>query len=198
MVKKMLFFPLLVMLFLSNLEGGESASVTPKHPLAIIETNYGPVEVVLFPETAPKATENFIRLAEAGSYNNCSFHRVIPNFMIQGGDFTNGNGTGGRSIWGREFEDEFSNTLLFDKPGKLAMANRGKNTNGSQFFITTATTAHLNQKHTIFGQVVKGFENLKKIEALGTPSGRISRTLRGQEVEMPLIKSIRIVPSKEL
>lgn len=93
--------------------------------------------------------------------------------MIQGGDFTKKNGTGGHSIWHKHFEDEFSDDLLFDAPGKLAMANAGPNTNGSQFFITTASTPWLQNKHTLFGTLVSGFETMESIEALGSASGAI-------------------------
>jgi peptidylprolyl isomerase len=95
------------------------------------------------------------------------FHRIIKNFMIQGGDPT-GTGAGGESLWGKMFGDEFSPNAKFDKPGLLAMANRGPGTNGSQFFITTAATPWLNARHTIFGEVTKGYEIVKKMEAAPT------------------------------
>lgn len=120
--------------------------------MVILETNQGNIELELFPETAPKTCENFIGLVEKGYYDGIIFHRVIENFMIQGGDPT-GTGRGGESIWGRPFEDEVSPDVKFDRAGLLAMANAGPNTNGSQFFITTAATSWLNMKHTIFGQV---------------------------------------------
>lgn len=142
-----------------------------KKPVIKIETNVGSFEVTLFPDVAPKTCENFIKLAEMGKYNGIAFHRIIPNFMIQGGDYENQNGTGGKSIWGKEFEDECTNTVKFDKAGYLAMANRGPNTNGSQFFVTTAATSWLNMKHTIFGQVTQGYEVVKKIEGMGSQSG---------------------------
>lgn len=132
-------------------------------PTAVIETNLGTIEIQLLSETAPKAVENFTKLAEKKYYEGTIFHRVIKDFMIQGGD-PDGNGTGGESIWGHEFEDEFDVDVNFDKPGILAMANRGPSTNGSQFFITTAATPWLNQKHTIFGEVVKGYDVVQKIE----------------------------------
>jgi peptidylprolyl isomerase len=133
-----------------------------------IETTLGSFDVTLFPDKAPKACENFLTLAQKGYYNGTTFHRVIKGFMIQGGD-PSGNGTGGQSMWGKNFEDEFSPSLKFDKPGLLAMANRGPNTNGSQFFITTAATPWLNQKHTIFGEVSSGYDIIQKIEK--TPTG---------------------------
>lgn len=194
MIKKTLLFFLLAISFLLNLEAREENDFSEfKHPLAIFETNYGSFEIILFPEVAPKAVENFILLSEAGFYNHSPFHRIIPNFMIQGGDFTHSDGTGGQSIWGTDFEDEFSDTLLCDMPGRVAMANKGKNTNGSQFFITTRATPWLDKKHSIFGQVVKGFKIVQKIESLGSPSGAISQPWFGEKVEQPIITNIQII-----
>lgn len=150
----------------------------PENPVMVMETNYGTIEFLLYPHIAPKASENFIRLAEKGSYNNAPFHRIIPEFVIQGGDFTKGNGTGGKSIWGKDFADEFSDEVQFDTPGKLAMANAGPNTNGSQFFITTAPTPWFNKKHTLFGVVIAGWETVQALEALGSNSGA-PRTYEG-------------------
>lgn len=132
-------------------------------PVAVIETNQGTIEVRLFPQVAPKAVENFIGLAQKGYYNGIIFHRVIPNFMIQGGDPT-GTGRGGESIFGRPFSDEIDPKVTFDRPFLLGMANAGPRTNGSQFFITTIPTPWLNGKHTIFGEVIKGQDVVKKIE----------------------------------
>lgn len=139
-------------------------------PIVQIETNQGTIEVALRPDIAPKASENFLTHAQNGYYNGVIFHRVIPDFMIQGGD-PDGTGRGGKSIWGAPFEDEFSATAKFDKPGILAMANAGPKTNGSQFFITTAATPWLNNKHTIFGEVVKGYDVVQKIEKVKTLPG---------------------------
>lgn len=122
---------------------------------AVIKTNMGTVKIKLFPEQAPMTVENFVGLAKKGYYNGIIFHRIIDNFMIQGGDPT-GTGRGGESLWGKKFKDEFSPSLVFDKEGILAMANAGPGTNGSQFFITLAPTPWLNNHHTIFGQVVEG------------------------------------------
>ena len=119
---------------------------------ATIKTNKGNIVIELFPASAPKTVNNFVFLANEGYYNGIIFHRVIPNFMIQGGDPT-GTGTSGP---GYKFEDEIDPAFVFDKPGILAMANAGPNTNGSQFFITTVPTPFLNGNHTIFGKVVKG------------------------------------------
>lgn len=107
---------------------------------AIIHTTYGDIHVKLFPSAAPKAIENFVRLSRTNYYNNCIFHRVIRKFMIQTGDAEFGDGTGGKSIWGKEFEDEFSDVLKHDKPYTVSMANAGPGTNASQFFITTERT----------------------------------------------------------
>jgi peptidylprolyl isomerase len=135
----------------------------------VLETNLGNIELQLMPEVAPKASENFSKLVEKGYYNGVIFHRVIKNFMIQGGDPT-GTGRGGESIWGKPFEDECSPATTFDAPGILAMANAGPGTNGSQFFITTAKTPWLNMRHTIFGKVVSGYDVVQKIENAATDS----------------------------
>ena len=136
----------------------------------VFETSQGEMEFALFDEASPKACENFRGLIKRGYYNGVIFHRVIPNFMVQGGDPT-GTGRGGESVWGRPFEDEFTADLKFTKTGILAMANAGPNTNGSQFFITTAPTPWLNGKHTIFGEVVRGGDVLRKIETIQTGPG---------------------------
>ncbi len=137
--------------------------------VVILQTNQGIIEIELMPQVAPKACENFTKLVEKGYYDGLIFHRVIKNFMIQGGDPT-GTGTGGESIWGGPFEDEVRPDVKFDKPGLLAMANSGPNTNGSQFFITTAKTPWLNMHHTIFGEVSLGYELVQKIENTSTDS----------------------------
>ncbi|MFC1631238.1 peptidylprolyl isomerase [Candidatus Omnitrophota bacterium] len=134
-----------------------------KGKVVILETNQGKIELKLMPEVAPQACENFTKLAEQGYYDGIIFHRVIKKFMIQGGDPT-GTGRGGASVWGEPFGDEVSPEAVFDKTGLLAMANSGPNTNGSQFFITTAKTPWLNNKHTIFGQVVSGYDVVERIE----------------------------------
>ncbi|KAH7023052.1 hypothetical protein EDB80DRAFT_28541 [Ilyonectria destructans] len=133
---------------------------------AVIHTSYGDVHIRLFPDAAPKTVENFVTHSKNGYYNNTIFHRVIRKFMIQGGDPL-GDGTGGESIWGREFEDEFS-SLKHDKPFTVSMANAGPNTNASQFFITTEKTPWLDGKHTIFGRATQGFDVIHKIEAART------------------------------
>jgi cyclophilin family peptidyl-prolyl cis-trans isomerase len=123
--------------------------------VAVIETNKGTFELELFAKHAPKTVENFATLAAKGYYNGLIFHRVIKDFMIQGGDPT-GTGSGGESIYGKTFPDEIVRTLHHDEPGILSMANAGPNTNGSQFFITTVETPWLDGRHTIFGKVISG------------------------------------------
>ncbi|RXJ86793.1 peptidylprolyl isomerase [Arcobacter sp. CECT 8985] len=137
------------------------------NPIAILKTSKGDIQIQLRKDLAPKAVENFVTHAENGYYNGTIFHRIIKNFMIQGGDPT-GTGRGGESIWKKPFKDEFAPNAVFDKPGILAMANRGPNTNGSQFFITTAPTYWLNGKHTIFGYVKKGMDVVRKLEDVPT------------------------------
>ena len=140
-------------------------------PIIVMETTQGTIEIKLMPEIAPKATENMVLLSQKGYYNGTSFHRIIPNFMIQGGDPT-GTGRGGSSVWNKPFNDEFSDKITFYRPGLLAMANSGPNTNGSQFFITTVKAPWLNNKHTIFGEVISGYDVVKKIESFGTADGK--------------------------
>ncbi|KAK1240295.1 hypothetical protein MKX08_007737 [Trichoderma sp. CBMAI-0020] len=134
---------------------------------ARIETNLGNLTIELQTETAPKAVWNFIRLAQTGYYRGVAFHRNIPNFMIQGGDPT-GTGKGGQSIWGKNFNDEFDGPLTHNARGIVSMANKGKNTNSSQFFITYKPTPHLDRKHTIFGRVESGLDTLSKMEDVPT------------------------------
>ena len=133
----------------------------------VMETTQGIIELKLMSTVAPKACENFMKLAEKKYYDGIIFHRVIKEFMLQGGDPT-GTGAGGESIWGKPFQDECVSSVTFDKPGILAMANSGPNTNGSQFFITTVETPWLNQNHTIFGEVTKGMDVVSKIENIET------------------------------
>ncbi|KAI4386111.1 hypothetical protein MLD38_004072 [Melastoma candidum] len=129
----------------------------------IFHTTMGDIHMKLYPEECPKTVENFTTHCKNGYYDNLIFHRVIKGFMIQTGDPL-GDGTGGQSIWGREFEDEFHKSLRHDRPFTLSMANAGPNTNGSQFFITTVATPWLDNKHTVFGRVVKGMDVVQGIE----------------------------------
>ena len=167
---------------------------------AVLETSLGDITCRLFPDKAPKTVDNFVGLAKGEKesmdpktrqrgkrryYDGLIFHRVIPNFMIQGG-CPQGTGTGGP---GYQFEDEFVKGLGFDKPGKLAMANSGPGTNGSQFFITLAPTDWLNQHHTIFGEVVEGHNVVEKI-------GAVARDRQDRPQTPVVMNAVRIVEQK--
>ncbi len=171
-----------------------------KGTYAVFDTTKGEIVCRLFADKTPKTIENFVGLAEGTKaftdpktgaqakrpfYDGLVFHRVIPNFMIQGGDPL-GTGTGGP---GYRFEDEFRSELQFDKPGKLAMANSGPNTNGSQFFITVAATPWLNNHHTIFGEVIQGQDVADAIS--NAPRGAMDRP-----TEAISIKTLKIVKVK--
>ena len=176
----------------------DGAANTPVHPIAVIHTTLGDLRCELFSDRAPKAAGNFIGLATGKKpwtdprthkiqhnrpfYDGVIFHRVIPGFVIQGGDPL-GTGTGGP---GYHFEDELHADLLFDRPGRLAMANAGPNTNGGQFFITLAPTDWLTGKHTVFGEVVDGMDVIKKI-------GNTKTTKPGDKPVTPItVKSVTI------
>jgi cyclophilin family peptidyl-prolyl cis-trans isomerase len=152
----------------------EDISLNPYFDIEIGEIFQGRVIFQLFDDIVPKTCKNFRFLCSNGllikgtpSYEGCAFHRVIKDFMIQGGDFTNGDGTGGMSIYGNKFEDE-SFELKHNQPGLLSMANSGPDTNGSQFFITTHKTEWLDNKHVVFGIVISGYDIISKINLLET------------------------------
>ncbi|HEX5563586.1 MAG TPA: peptidylprolyl isomerase [Sporosarcina sp.] len=188
-----------------------SNEVAANEALVVMNTTMGPIKIKLFPEQAPKTVENFLTHAENGYYDGIIFHRVIKDFMIQGGDPT-GTGMGGESIYGDSFEDEFTMDL-FNIRGALSMANAGPNTNGSQFFIVQASnppasaaqltqggwpeeiakayeenggTPHLDQKHTVFGQVIEGMDIVDKIASAKTDRS-------DKPVEEISIESIEII-----
>lgn len=189
-----------------------STETAENEALVVMNTTMGPIKIKLFKEQAPKTVENFLTHAENDYYNGIIFHRVIPNFMIQGGDPT-GTGMGGESIYGDSFEDEFTMDL-FNLRGALSMANAGPNTNGSQFFIVQADqlagasadqlkkggwpeeiadayeanggTPHLDQRHTVFGQVVEGMEVVDKIAG-------VKRNRQDKPNEDVVIESIEIL-----
>lgn len=188
-----------------------STEVASNEALVIMNTSIGAIKIKLFPELAPKTVENFLTHAENGYYDGIIFHRVIEDFMIQGGDPT-GTGMGGESIYGEEFEDEFSMNL-FNLRGALSMANAGPNTNGSQFFIVQASqapgtveqlksggwpdeiaeayvemggTPHLDQKHTVFGQVVEGMDIVDQMAV-------VEKDANDKPVEDITIDSIEII-----
>jgi len=153
--------------------------------LVVLQTNQGDITLKMFPQVAPLAVENFVTHAKNGYFNGLIFHRVIKDFMIQGGDPT-GTGRGGESIWKKEFVNEHAANVVFDRPFLLAMANHGPNTNGSQFFITTKATPFLNGGYTIFGEVVSGQEVVTKIE--NTKTATADRPLSEQKMLKVIVK----------
>ncbi|MDQ7042502.1 MAG: peptidylprolyl isomerase [Sulfurimonas sp.] len=173
------------MISLSLISSTLNAQENSANPIVILSTSKGDLEIELFPDVAPLAVENFMTHIKNGYYNGVAFHRIIKDFMIQGGDPTE-SGAGGESIWHKDFKDEFKDKT-FDKAGILAMANRGPFTNGSQFFITTAPTPWLNGHHTIFGQISKtSYQTLQKLN--NTPV-RGSKPIKRVQIDKAFIKN---------
>ncbi|KAM3132412.1 hypothetical protein pb186bvf_015512 [Paramecium bursaria] len=174
---KLLLMKLIIVIFSIALAKLSDQTITNKVLInvQIGDKDVGSFELSLFGDIVPKTVENFITLCSSGKYNNSPFHRVIPQFMIQGGDFTNKDGTGGQAIFGDKFDDE--NFKLNHEVGCISMANAGPNTNGSQFFITTVDTNWLNGKHVVFGKVSDNFELIKKLEQYGSQTGKPKQSL---------------------
>ena len=150
--------------------GGCAKQDVSEDKIVVLETNQGIIEIKLMPDVAPKACENFEKLVASGYYDGIIFHRVIKDFMIEGGE----------SVWGKPFEDEGHENVKFDRKGLLAMANSGPNTNGSQFFITTKPTPWLHMRHTIFGEVISDYEVVENIETVEI--GLSDRPLEEQKI----------------
>lgn len=178
MVYRILGIALVSFLFTFNPNANASTIV-------VLETTQGDIELQLYPDITPKTCENFVGLVNKGFYDGIIFHRIIKNFMIQGGDPT-GTGRGGESLWGGKFEDELTPDLSFNRKGLLAMANSGPNTNGSQFFITTKATPWLNMKHTIFGEVISDYSIVEQLENVQTAAG--DKPVEKQEIIRAYVK----------
>ena len=164
-------------------------------PVVRITTNMGVIEARLFASKAPKTVSNFVELARKGFYNGIVFHRVIPDFMVQTGD-PKGDGTGGP---GYSFADEIVPDLKHDKAGILSMANSGPDTNGSQFFITVKPTPHLDGRHTVFGEVTKGLDNVIAISKVKTVNDRPEKPIKMEKVEIiGDFKTVEVAKNKEV
>lgn len=189
-MKKIIFLSLLVLLsnqiiFSQQKQNKDKKKMVDSITVAVIQTNMGTIELELFADKTPKTVENFVGLANKGYYNGVIFHRVIDNFMIQGGDPT-GTGRGGQSLWGGRFEDEIVPDLKHNGAGILSMANAGPNTNGSQFFITLKETPWLDGRHTVFGKVIKGMD---VVQAIGkVPTNQQDRPLKDVVMEKVTIE----------
>ncbi len=187
-MKKIIFALILVFIanqILFSQQKKDKKKMVDSMTVAIIQTNMGTIELELFADKTPKTVENFVGLANKGYYNGVIFHRVIDNFMIQGGDPT-GTGRGGQSLWGGKFEDEFVPELKHNGAGILSMANAGPNTNGSQFFITLKETPWLDGRHTVFGKVIKGMD---VVQAIGkVPTNQQDRPLKDVVMEKVTIE----------
>lgn len=182
MKKLLLLFLLLSTLALTACGQEKQAAAPQAEPAtAVFETNMGSFEIKLATDNAPETSKNFITLAQKGFYDGLTFHRVIDDFMIQGGD-PNGDGTGGP---GYKIKDEFSSKLLHDGPGVLSMANAGPDTGGSQFFITLRDCHWLDGKHAVFGKVTKGMDVVYKI-------GKVKTGANDKPLEPVVIKKITI------
>jgi cyclophilin family peptidyl-prolyl cis-trans isomerase len=188
-MKKLLLIPLLTLTMAcaaNTSSKNDSPAASKDNPSVIVETSMGDIEILLAKDKAPETVKNFLWHIEQGNYDGAPFHRVIPNFMIQGGDFENKNGTGGYSYKGpgTKFKDEFHKDLRNDR-GTISMANSGPNTNGSQFFINTVNNNFLDDKHSVFGEVTKGMDVVDEIS-------QVERYETDEPVDEVLIEKITV------